>query len=276
MDHVNNQSGQILPVSLIGMITVLIALMFMINVGRLVLERERVSERADVTAFSGAVDYSRALNLLAMIKKAEAAATAASAVAGSGASFLAWLKQADRILSEKGPWMVEASTIHIGFQNGLQVTPLWNVTDIFRARALKEGLRPDFNIPDWDGRTAAEYSYKKAGTDERVIVDGSEIEKIEVRGRNGVITYRYRLKGKKTFVKKDNAGEERSRHSLSIVAVGLLNQAPPTQSWVKPLPKVAAVSRVAVEGGNFRIFSLKSAHWEPFFRSAGDPAPAKP
>lgn len=162
MNEKNNHKsprGQILPMSL-GIFLLLAVLVFLlVNVGRLVLERERVHHRTDVVTFSGGVDYARGLNLLSLSNKIlGGGALVAVASLGSTSSSLSAIQKGQDILAGTGNFELNISgtkinagilpvyTIvaleYLGTKNKLLALPLWNQEKL----SEYEKIIPNFNV----------------------------------------------------------------------------------------------------------------------------------
>ncbi len=132
-----SQRGQALPMALGACLMVLALCLFSIKAGRLVLDRVRNRHRADITAFSAGVDYARAMNLLAYSEKALGVSYASTVILPmAGGRAVKMVRGLQDSVLKAGPWMVEASMAHLGWENGLMVVPVWNGS----------GLKPGFNV----------------------------------------------------------------------------------------------------------------------------------
>lgn len=135
--------GQALPLMIAATLALSALLAFTFKVGRTVVERTRVRHRADITAFSGAVDYSRALNLLAYSEKGLGLSVLLSPFTG-GAPIKA-IQQTQKYFAQFAPYANALATWNIGRENGLFVVPFWNIEKPVSLEALKK-VKPDYNV----------------------------------------------------------------------------------------------------------------------------------
>ncbi len=146
------ESGQILPLALAGFVAATFFFLFLIKAGDLLIQRERASMRTDVTAISIGVDYARSLNVLASINKLVGAGHIATLIPGLskiGREAVKALQKAQDVILVAGPWMNEASAMHLGAQNGLVAVPLWNSADLGQSLFKRDPdnvLKPDYLI----------------------------------------------------------------------------------------------------------------------------------
>lgn len=155
------QRGQVLPLALMMLVALMGLASLLLNTGRLLVKRERARVAADLTAYSGGVDYARGLNLLGSLNKIQAIVdivvtyyTAGEGLYDCNALFV---KFSDPVAGtgsyEKSyagnsynmglmPVMAVASTIAMGSANGVVAIPFWNQEKLTQVQ--KAG--PSFNL----------------------------------------------------------------------------------------------------------------------------------
>ena len=196
------ESGQILPLALAGFVAATFFFLFLIKAGDLLIQRERASMRTDVTAISIGVDYARSLNVLASINKLVGAGHIATLIPGLskiGREAVKALQKAQDVILVAGPWMNEASAMHLGAQNGLVAVPLWNSADLGQSLFKRDPdnvLKPDYLIQQqglfdliasglsgWMGQDLdakdVEKAVRKGEKDLREMGNGSVLKEVE-------------------------------------------------------------------------------------------------
>jgi len=143
--------GQALPLALACLFISTLFFAFCLRSGQRLVQRERVRARADVTAFSGAVGYAKALNLLSLSQQAAATAWGATLVTyGSAYGYVRKVQKLQKELLQAGPYVVEGSLLYTGLENGLLPIPVWNKPVLFQqGESLSfqaQDLKPDFHV----------------------------------------------------------------------------------------------------------------------------------
>lgn len=124
-----------LPLALTGFIAVTLLFFFLVKASGLLLQRERASMRTDVTALSIGVDYARALNVLSASNKIVGTghiATFVPIIGPEARKVVEATQKAQNFMLKYGPWLNEASAMHLGAQNGLVAVPIWNTPDLLK------------------------------------------------------------------------------------------------------------------------------------------------
>jgi hypothetical protein len=267
------ERGQVLPLALVGLVAFVIMLFFMLNVGRLMIQRERARMRTDVTVMSGAVIYARCLNLYVAVKKADTGLLIAQLfpLATIEASIL---KQVVNAIKEGmvdfGPYCVLVATEFLAFNNGLAAIPFWNVKDLLDGTSSLQGIVPSFNVskdeqksagpPETgNGNSVERYSYHKRSDGSEVEVEGSGVSQDSSGGAQG----RSREKGSGKFVKREE-GKAEGEHSLTLITTDSFRDKEDDVPGFRRLPTFYSVARARISGGNFDFLSMDSWKWGCF------------
>lgn len=135
-----------LPLGLLGLLTLVLLLAFTLRLSTRLIQRERSRMLTDVTAYSGGVQYARSMNLLAASEQASAISWIATFLTG-GSSYGATQRilAIQRYFLKAGPWLVEASTVGLGAANGILAVPAWNKKVLLKA-PLGSMFTPSFNV----------------------------------------------------------------------------------------------------------------------------------
>lgn len=268
------QSGQVLPLALVGLVAFVIMLLFMLNLGRLMIQRERTRLRTDVTVMSGAVIYARCLNLYVAAKKIDTIAAVGQVIpwtAAEAAFIKAIVNAIKEGMVEFGPYATLAATEMIAFNNGLAAVPYWNVKDLFGGAGLATGLIPSFNVSTAEKKSSdppadtgqensvQRYSYRKHADGSEVEVADSGVGQDSAGGAQG----RSREKSSGKFVKREE-GKAEGEHSLTLLTVDLFRDSEEALPGFRKLPTFYSVARARVSGGNFDFWSLDSWKWGCF------------
>lgn len=295
---IGRQDGQILPLSLICLSCLALFLAMMINVGRLVLQKEDTRVRTDAVAYSAGVDYARALNLLSVSNKLLAGSallkTAATLVPGIGglaavAPGPSDIQTAQDIVAgltafPGAPILVELDAIQIGRQNGLTILLSWNESE-----DSKPTLLPGFNLrrrylselvtgmADWakgvlEGAPGNEtYTYRDKATGKTVVVGGTQVNQETYGRKSGRRQKVYRAvnsSGRSVFVKRTPGSKdvpwdiaETGPHNLTVHSLSdpVEGSAGFLGTSMKALPSLISVAKVEVGGGGMEMFDPGAA-----------------
>jgi hypothetical protein len=227
----SSQRGQILPLGLAFLFGACLGLLLFVNLGRLLVLRERHRMQADLTAHAGAVDLARCLNVAAALNKAQLALftllSFAETPLGAWATHITTSRYIDTGVKAAAA-LPEASVAYVGLLNGLKPFPLWskggdgqpsllpslNLTrryanNLFAALAeLAEGDKDGEPPPGPDPTSTARdrYTYTQKDSGQEVSVDASQVQRVIFRenGRwRSELRKRDPLSGKVKFI-KDN------------------------------------------------------------------------
>ena len=142
--------GQILPLGLVGLFALILLLAFTLRLSTRLIQRERTRMRTDVTLYSGGIQYSRGLNLLAATEQLLAGAWSFFLLSGgAGYPVVSGIQRIQTVLLIATPWLVEASTVGLGAANGLLAVPIWNKRVLLEP-PINNSLKPDLNVETRD------------------------------------------------------------------------------------------------------------------------------
>ncbi len=138
------ERGSLLPMLALTLLTAALLFGFMLRSGQLLVAHARAQARTDVVAFSGGVNYARALNVLAASDQALAGAAGLALVTlGTQSQPFFYIQKAQRAGIQVLPWVTAASVPQLGARNGMAALALWNTqSPLPDPRALK----PDIHV----------------------------------------------------------------------------------------------------------------------------------
>lgn len=278
MHRNNSERGQILPLALVGMISILGMIVFLLNAGNLMIARERARMHTDVATLSGATVYARCLNFDAALKKADeflgTIAKVTYVVYGIG--FL--VEEVQEVVheikegfEEAAPYITLGCTELNAIQNGLIAAPLWNVKDIYDPSQVSQGIAPDLKFGTNDeansnnsDQSSSEdrYSYRKKSSGEEVEVSSEQVADDEDGGAKG----RSRDQKSGRFVKKEKGkeAEAKGEHSITLITFSFGGEYENNLKPMKELPIMYSVARARISGGDFDFSSPTSLQWDAY------------
>lgn len=270
-----------MPLALLGMVAILGITFFVLNAGRLIVQRERTRMLTDITVMSGATVYARCLNFDAALKKIKDVTGFLNTVLGWFPAGGEALIAADNIVKEakegfegSAPYLTAGCMEFVAFANGVPALPLWNVKDIFDPQAAAQGATPSLNFKNNEGNSnnpnssassgenSDHYSYRHHSSGEAVTVDSSQVKDDASGGAQG----RSRDQDTGRFVKHDKAqtAKAEGEHSLTLITYDILESDDAGDAMLKKLPHFYGVARARISGGNFDFSSTKSLEWGCF------------
>jgi hypothetical protein len=260
--------------ALVGMAAILTLTLLMINVGRLLIERERTRMRTDVSVMSGATIYARCLNIYALLKKIDKTAKETSDTLGKvpyigpvvTAAYEA-IHAAKITFQESSPYLALGGIELMAEKNGLIAVPYWNVKDFFDMGSNLQGMIPslNFDVDEKNSKNAQinsgsdtdAYSYRQRSNNQKIGVETDRVRQDSFGGASG--NYRDKKTGRFVHRDQDQSAESEGEHSLTL----LTYSATKTPGF-KSLPGLISLARARIAGGDFDTDSSNSLKWGCF------------
>ena len=288
----NTQRGQILPLGLAFLLCTVMGVLLFVNLGRMLVARERHRMQVDLTAHAGAVDMARCLNISAALNKAQVGIFVALAFLTSPLGAFAVHVTGSKFIDagvKVAAFLPEATVLYVGYQNGLlPAVPVWshgidgvpgalptlNLQRRYASGGILSALAEFFNwdkgdkIPEASPKAGnrKRYTYKSKKDGKEIEVDSSQVEKILIRDKKGHTRSQARrrdpISGKVKFVKESDLQDpypldlvEIGPHRVTVI--GWADNAELFNSRLFPRPpKQFVIASAEAGGGDVKMLAL--------------------